>query len=215
MDTRPLIRRLLWGGAVTVAFLCLALLGLALASLLHPGDVARPEPEAAAPPPRPPRPLPEPPPPPPPPPRPAQTAAAPPPAPAAEPQAPLLPAPKLPLPTRLRIRRDILRDIGALKEELSRCSAEGMPASAAGGRAALVFDTVVDSGAVRIVSGRLEAERPVNDAFVTCARTVLEGKRLAVPGLPAGTRLRLSIPIGPRGNSLSLPAATVAEAEAR
>ena len=214
MDTRPLIRRLLWGGAVTVAFLLLALLGLALASLLHPGDAARPEPEAAALPPPPPHPMPEPPPLPP---RPAPTATAPPPppppAPAPEAQAPLLPAPKLPLPTRLRVRRDILKDIGALKEELSRCSAEAMPASPAGGRAALVFDTVADSGAVRIVSGRLEAERPVNDAFVTCARSVLEGKRLPVANLPAGARLRLSIPIGPRGNSLSLPAATVAEAE--
>lgn len=216
MDTRPLIRRLLWGGAVTVAFLLLALLGLALASLLHPGDVARPEPEAAAPPPRPQRPVPEPPPPPPPPPRPAPTAIAPPPPPpppAAEPQAPLLPTPKLPLPTRLRVRRDILKDIGALKEDLSRCSAEGMPASPAGGRAALVFDAVADSGAIRIVSGRLEAERSVNDAFVICARSVLEGKRLPVANLPAGARLRLSIPIGPRGNSLSLPAATVADAE--
>jgi hypothetical protein len=89
-----------------------------------------------------------------------------------------------------------------------------MPTSTAGGRAALVFETVADGGAVRIVSGRLEADHPVNDAFVTCARSVLEGKRLPVPGLPAGAQLRLIIPIGPKGNSLSLPAATVAEAEA-
>jgi hypothetical protein len=216
MDTRPLIRRLLWGGAVTVAFLLLAVLGLALASLLHPGDQARPEPEAAAPPSRPPRPLPEPPPPPPPPLRPIVTAPPPPPppAPAAEPAPPVLPAPKLPLPTRLRVRREILRDIGALKEELAQCPSEPMTASTLGGRAALVFETVADGGAVRIVSGRLEADHPVNDAFVTCARTALEGKRLPVANLPAGARLRLFIPIGPKGNSLSLPAASIAEAEA-
>jgi hypothetical protein len=88
-----------------------------------------------------------------------------------------------------------------------------MTGSTPGGRAALVFDTVADSGAVRIVSGRLEADHPVNDAFVTCARTVLEGKRLPVPGLPTGARLRLIIPLGPKGNSLSLPATTVAEAD--
>ena len=200
MDTRPLIRRLLWGGAVTVAFLLLALLGLALASLLHPGDEARPEPEAAAPPPRPPRPLPEPPP--------------PPPAPAAEPPAPVIPAPKLSLPTRLRVRREILRDIGVLSDAIAQCPAEAMTASPPWGRAALVFDTVAESGAVRVVSGRLEANHPVNDAFVTCARSVLEGKRLAVKGLATGTRLRLYIPLGPKGNSLSLPAASVGQAEA-
>jgi len=126
----------------------------------------------------------------------------------------VIPAPKLSLPTRLRVRREILRDIGVLSDAIAQCPAEAMTASPPWGRAALVFDTVAESGAVRVVSGRLEANHPVNDAFVTCARSVLEGKRLAVKGLATGTRLRLYIPLGPKGNSLSLPAASVGQAEA-
>jgi hypothetical protein len=53
----------------------------------------------------------------------------------------------------------------------------------------------------------------VNDRFVSCARSVLEGKRLPVTGATAGVRLRLFLPLGPKGNALSLPAASVAEAE--
>jgi hypothetical protein len=213
---RPLLRRLLLGGGTALAFLLLAVLGLGLGSLLTPGDGSRPEPEA------PPvtRPLPppvaEPPPPPPRPPTPQPVAAplpAPPPAPAPAAR-PLLPAPApLAFPARLKARREILRDISALKDELARCPTDKVARTSPGGRAALVLDAVAEAGAVRVVNSRLEADSPVNDRFVSCARSVLEGKPLVVTGISTGQRFRVFIPLGPNGNSLSLPAATLADAE--
>lgn len=213
---RPLLRRTLLVAGTALSFVLLAVLGLGLGSLLSPGETARPEPE---PPPiaRPaPRPVAEPAPPPPRPPSPPPAAASPPPpAPAPTPALrPVLPSPTLSIPARLRARRDILRDIGALKDELARCPADKVPRNPPGGRAALVLDTVAEAGAVRVVSSRLEAEGAVNDRFVSCARSVLEGKRLVVTGTSAGQRLRVFIPLGPNGNSLSLPAASLADAEA-
>jgi hypothetical protein len=215
--TRPLLRRALRIAVTTLAFVLLAVLGLGLGSLLSFGESARPEPEPA-PIVRPaPRPVAELAPPPPPPPLPAPVAVPPPPpapgAPVAAPvQRPPLPGPPLSLPGRLRARREILRDIGALKDELSRCPAEPVTRTGPGGRAALVLDLVAEADAMRVVSSRLDAEAPVNDRFVSCARSALEGKRFAVSGTTPGTRLRMSIPLGPTGNSLSLPAASVTEA---
>ena len=77
-----------------------------------------------------------------------------------------------------------------------------------------VLETVAEAGALRVVSSRLEAEGPVNDRFVSCARSVIEGKRFPVTDTPPGTRLRLFIPLGPNGNSLSLPASSLTDAEA-
>ena len=62
-----------------------------------------------------------------------------------------------------------------------------------------------------MASSRLEADGPVNERFVSCARSVIEGKRFAVTGATAGTRIRLFIPLGPSGNALSLPAASLTE----
>jgi hypothetical protein len=117
------------------------------------------------------------------------------------------------MPARLKARREILRDISALKEELARCPADKVTRTPSGARAAVVLDTLAEAGALRVVSSRLDAEGPVNDQFVSCARSVLEGKRLVVTGTSAGQRLRIFIPLGPDGNSLSLPSATLADAE--
>ena len=81
-------------------------------------------------------------------------------------------------------------------------------------RAALVLDAVAEAGAVRLANGQLDAEGPVNDRFVSCARSVLEGKQFAVSGAAPGTRLRLIIPLGANGNSLSIPSASLTEAAA-
>ena len=210
---RPLVRRALWIAGTALAFVLLAVLGLGLASLFPFGDSTRPEPEPApvarpAPPrvsePAPPRPATPPP----------AAPAPPPPAPAAAtPQPPFITGPKLPLPARLRARREILRDIGALKDELARCPTDPVTRSPTS-RAALVLETVAEAGALRVVSSRLDAEGPVNDRFVSCARSVIEGKRFPVTDTPPGTRLRLFIPLGPNGNSLSLPASSLTDAEA-
>ena len=211
---RPLLRRVLWAIGTALAFVLLALLGLGLASLFSFGDSGRPESEPVpVPRPPPPRQVAEPPPvaPPPPPPPASATPAPPPPAAAVPDQRPLVPGPALPLASRLRVRREILRGIGALKDELARCPAESV-ARPPGGRAALVLEGVAEAGALRLVSSRLDAEGPVNDRFVSCARSVLEGKRLPVTGTTTGTRLRLFLPLGPNGNALSLPAASLTEA---
>ena len=208
---------MLLGVGTALAFLLLAVLGLGLGSLLTPGEPSRPEPE---PPPvtrPPPPPVAEPAPPQPRPPAPPPVAVSPPPpppapAPTPAPQ-PLLPSPApIAFPARLKARREILRDISALKDELARCPADKVK-TAPGGRAAVVLDAVAEAGAVRVVSSRLEADGPVNDQFVSCARSVLEGKRLVVTGTSAGQRFRLFIPLGPNGNSLSLPSTTLADAE--
>jgi hypothetical protein len=116
------------------------------------------------------------------------------------------------VPARLKARREILRDISALKEELGRCPADKVSRTS-GARAALVLDTVAEAGALRVVSSRLDADGAVNDRFVSCARSVLEGKRLVVTGTSVGQRFRVFIPLGPNGNSLSLPSASLADAE--
>jgi len=212
---RPLLRRLLLGAATALAFLILAVLGLGLGTLLTPGDSARPEPQLPPVTRPPPPPIAEPAPPPPRPPTPRSVAVSPPapvPVPTPGPR-PLLPTPApLAFPARLKARREILRDISALKDELARCPADKVK-TAPGGRAAVVLEAVAEAGAVRVVSSRLEADGPVNDQFVSCARSVLDGKRLVVTGTSAGQRFRVFIPLGPNGNSLSLPAATLADAE--
>jgi len=215
---RPLVRRALWVAGTALAFVLLAVLGLGLASLLPFGDATRPEPEPAPvarpvpprmaePAPSPPRPATPPP----------AAPAPPPPAPAAAaatPQPPFIRAPELPLPARLRARREVLRDIGALKDELARCPTDPVTRSPPASRAALVLETVAEAGALRVVSSRLDAEGPVNDGFVSCARSVMEGKRFPVSDTSPGTRFQLFIPLGPNGNSLSLPSASLTEAEA-
>jgi hypothetical protein len=114
----------------------------------------------------------------------------------------------------MHVRQQILQDIGALKDELARCPSEPVTRTPPTAFAGLVLDVVAEAGAVRVASSRLEAEGPVNDRFASCARSVIEGKRFVVTSVPAGTRLRLLIPLGPKGNSLSLPAASLTEAGA-
>jgi len=109
---------------------------------------------------------------------------------------------------------EILRGLRELKDELARCPADPVTRTPPTARAALVLDTVAEAGAVRVASGNLEAEGTVNDRFVSCARSLLEGKRFAVSSVAPGTRLRLIIPLGPNGNSLSIPSASLTEAAA-
>jgi len=112
----------------------------------------------------------------------------------------------------MRIRREMIRAIGALKDELARCPADPVQRTTPGGRAAVVLETESLDEAVRIVGSTLEAEVPVNDRFVTCTRGVLEGKQIPVPGTKPGTKFRMFLPVGPAGNSLSLGSASLAEA---
>ncbi|HEY3586323.1 MAG TPA: hypothetical protein VGK85_04180 [Myxococcaceae bacterium] len=209
---RPLLRRALWVAGTALAFVLLAVLGLGLASLFSFGEASRPEPELPpavrpAPPP-----APEPAPPPPRPPAPAPVKAPPPPAPEpAREEQPSLPS-AIPLQARIQVRQQVLGDIAALKDELARCPSEPVTRSPPTARAALVLDAVAEAGAVRVASGHLEADGPVNDRFVSCARSVIEGKRFAVSAVPPGTRFRLIVPLGVNGNSLSLPAASLTEA---
>jgi|GEM_PF-358383 hypothetical protein len=214
---RTLLRRVLWIAGTAFGFLVLAVLGLGVGSLFSFGDPVRPEPEPA-PVARPSRPAPEPPPPPPasppaPLPSPAVAVAAQPPPPAAPEARPPLPGPSVPHPVRLRLRRDVLKNVSALKDELARCPAEPVVRSPAGARAALVLDTVAEGGALRVVGSHLDAEGPVNDRFVTCARSVLEGKRFPVTGPTSGERLQLFLPLGPKGNAISLNSASLKEPE--
>lgn len=207
---RPLVRRILAVGLTAGAFLLLAVLGLGLAALLSPAEPPRPEHEPvrpAAPPP--PAPLPPPP-----------VAAVEPPRPRPEPPAaapaptpqPVLP-PVLPLPTRLQIRGQLIRGFDALKDELARCPADPVQRKF-GTRAAVVLELVGENGSARVASTTVESEVPVNDRFVSCARSVLEGKSLAAPGVKPGMRLRFFLPIGPAGNSFSPSSASLAEATA-
>ena len=214
LAARPFVRRALWVTGTALAFVLLAMLGLGLGSLFSFGDAARPEPEPV-PAPRPaPRPVAEPAPLPPRPPTPPPVAPPPPSLPPPPPQPPprsLAVAPGPPVPLRLRVRQQIVRAIGALRDELARCPADPVARSAASDRAALVLDGVGEAGAVRLETSRLEAQAPVNDRFVSCARSVLEEKRLVVDGATPGRRFQLVIPLGPNGNSLSLPAASFTE----
>lgn len=115
------------------------------------------------------------------------------------------------MPSRLQVRKEILRGISALRDDLARCPADPVARYAASDRAALVLEGVGEAGAVRLETSRLEAEGPVNDRFVSCARSVLEGKRLVVNGAAPGRRFQLIIPVGPNGNALSLTAASFTE----
>ena len=94
---------------------------------------------------------------------------------------------------------EILRGLRELEADLVRCPAEPVTRTPPTARAALVMDVVGESGAVRVASSQLEAEGPVNDRFVSCARSVLEGKRFVVSGTLPGTRFQVFIPIGPNG----------------
>src|SRR5262245_22690056 len=145
-----LLRRVLRIAGTALGFVVLAVLGLAVGSLFSFGDSVRPEPEPA-PIARPSRLPPEPPPPPPaprpaPPPSPPAAVAAPPP-PAPPPARPLLPSGDASQPVRLRLRRDVLKNVSALKEDLARCPAEPVMRGPPGTRAALVLDTVAEGGA--------------------------------------------------------------------
>ncbi len=212
---RPLIRRVLWIAGTGLAFVLLAVLGLGLGSLVSFGDSVRPEPEPA-PAPRPaPRPVPEPTPPPPRPPAPRPVAApAPPPPPAPAPAPALTQNPfrdALPTAARPRVRQEILRNIAGLRDELARCPSDPVIRTPPTARAGLLLDAVAEAGTVHVASSRLEADGPVNDRFVSCARSVIEGKRFPVSGAPLGARFRLWIPLGPNGNALALPAASLTE----
>ena len=214
---RALLRRVLWIAGTALGFVVLAVLGLALGSLLSFGDSVRPEPEPtpvarptsrrAEPPPPPPAPAPAPHP------SPAVAVAAPPPPPVAPQARPLLPAPTVPHPVQLRLRREVLKNVAALKEELARCPAEPVIRSPPSARAALVLEMVAEAGALRVVGSRLDAEGPVNERFVTCARSVLEGKRFPVTGSTSGERMQVFLPLGPKGNAISLNSASLKEAE--
>ena len=216
VGTRTLLRRVLWIAGTALGFVVLAVLGLGVGSLFSFDDSVRSEPEPA-PVARPARPAPErPPPPPAPPPTPRPTpavAVAPPPPPPAPAARPLIPSPDASQPVRLRLRRDVLKNVATLKEELARCPAEPVIRSPPSARAALVLDTGGQGGALRVVGSHLDAEGPVNDRFITCARSVLEGKRFPVSGSTSGERLQLFLPLGPKGNAISLNSASLKEPE--
>jgi len=210
----PLVRRVLVVLGTGAVFLLLVALGLGLAALLSPGDTARPEPVVVRPPPPAPRPEPAPPPPASPPAIVREVARPPPPQPAPLPEASraALSPGALTLPARLRVRREVIRAIGALKEDLGQCPADPVQRSGPQGRAALVLETESLNNAVRVVRTTLEADVPVNDRFVACARQVLAGKQLAATGIKPGVKLRVFLPLGPTGNSISLGSASLAEA---
>ena len=107
----------------------------------------------------------------------------------------------------------MIRSFGAFKDELARCPADPVQRNF-GTRAAVVLELVGENDSARVVSTALEAEVPVNDRFVSCARSVLQGKSLAAPGAKPGMRLRFFLPIGPAGNSLAPSSASLAEAAA-
>ena len=211
---RPALQRLLWVVGTSGAFVLLIALGLGLASLFAPGDSRAPDPE----PPRPaPAPSPEPPPPAPPPAPVQQPAAAPAPPPPVP--APVIPEPPLrpgvlPLNTKLRLRREIVLGLTDLKNELVRCPSEAVQRTAPGGRATLVLEAIGTGNAVQVTSSTLEADVPVNDRFVSCARGIIDGRTFPASGAAAGVHLRFFIPLGPGGNSLSRPSASLVEAEA-
>ena len=140
-------------------------------------------------------------------PSPAVAVATPPPPPVAPPARPLLPAPTVPHPVPLRLRREVLKNVAALKEELARCPAEPVIRSPPSARAALVLEMVAEAGALRVVGSRLDAEGPVNERFVTCARSVLEGKRFPVTGSTSGDADAAVPPPGPDGERDLLPRA--------
>ena len=110
-----------------------------------------------------------------------------------------------------RVRRAIMRELSGLGDELARCPSDPVTRNPPTARAGLVLDAVVEDGAVRMANSRLEAEGPVNDRFVSCVRSVIEGKRFVMTAAPAGTRFRLFLPLGPNGNAIALPGAALIE----
>jgi hypothetical protein len=68
------------------------------------------------------------------------------------------------------------------------------------------------SGGAQVTGTSLEAEMPVNEVFVGCVRTALQGRTLAAKGIGPGVQLRFSVPLGPGGNSLGLSSASLTPA---
>jgi hypothetical protein len=114
----------------------------------------------------------------------------------------------------MHLRREVILGIGALKEDLAGCPADPVQRSTPQGRAAVVLETESVQNALRVAGTALESDVPVNDGFVACARRVLEGKQFSAPGTKPGVKLRVFLPLGPNGNSLSLGSASLAEAGA-
>ncbi len=147
--------------------------------------------------------------------RPASAAAPPTPPPAPVPAEPPLvsaDAGRIPLTDRLRLRRELIRGLTALKGELAGCPATPMRPSA-GGRAALVLDLQGVGNGARVLGTTLEADIPVNDRFVSCVSGVLQGKTLPATGVTPGARMRFFIPLGLAGNTLGLSSASLVEGE--
>ncbi len=114
--------------------------------------------------------------------------------------------------TRLAIRRDVVLDLTRLKDEFARCPSEKVERTAAG-RAALVLEAEGTGDGLRVVASALQASVDVNNRFVACATSVLQGRTLASTAARAGSRLRISIPIGQSGNSLSVSSASLTQVD--
>ena len=215
-------RQVLTGLGVGAIFAVLGLLGFAVAGLLSPlfsSDAPReirlppptPPPVAAAPSPPPPAPPPTPAPP-----APAPVVTAPPPPP---PPPPAIPSParsKVPPIARLGLRREVLAGLTALKSELAQCSSSPTPhADFQPGQSFVVLDTEVRSGSLKVISSNLDQGGPVNDSFVTCVRNKLTGREFTANDAQPGMTIRISIPLGPAGDSLALPGTFVGEEDPR
>jgi len=209
---RQVLTVLAMGGA----FLALGLLGFGVAALLSPlfsSDAPR---EIRPPPPAPPpvaaAPAPTPPPPPaPPPPAPVVVAAPPPP----PPPAPVIPSPALTPLARLSIRRQVIAAISDLKAELGRCPSSSVRPDNQPGQSFVVMETEVGEGSLKVISTRLDQGAAINDAYVACVRSTLEGRVFPAKEVRPGMNVRISIPIGPGGNSLALPATFVGDEDPR
>jgi hypothetical protein len=214
-------RQVLTGLGVGGVFAVLGLLGFAVAGLFSPlfsSDAPR---EIRLPPPTPPvaaapSPLPPPPPPAPARPPPAPVVAAPPPPPPPPPAVPAAARSKLPPLARIGLRREVLAGLNALKAELGQCSSSSTArAEYQPGQSFVVLDTEAREGSIRVVSSNLDQGGPVNDAFVTCVRNKLSGHEFAAKDAQPGMSIRISIPLGPNGESLALPGTFVGEEDPR
>jgi len=213
---RQVLTALSVGGVLAV----LGLLGFAVAAMLSPLFSSNAPREIRAPPPPTPPPVaaaPSPPPAPPPPPAPA------PPPPVAVVTAPPTPAPppppalarsNLPPLIRLGLRREIIAGLHALQGELGQCSSSGARQELAG-QSFVVLETEPHEGSVKVLSTSLDQGGAVNDAFVACVRNKLNGRELAAKDAKAGMNIRIRIPLGPSGDSLSLPGTFVGEDDPR
>ena len=211
----PRARQVLTALGVGGAFVVLGLLGFGLAALLSSlvsSDAPReirvpppaPPPVAAAPPAAPP---PAPPPPAPPPPAPVVAVPAPPPAPA-------LPGPAISPLVRITLRRQVIGALTELKTELARCPSTGRTESP-GNQSFVILETEGQEGSLRVASTRLDQADTVNDGFVACVRSTLQGRVLAVQGAKRGMNLRVNIPLGPGGNNLALAGAIIGNEDPR